>query len=93
MGNSPVPYNSESALRGDDLLDAVLEDIRLICTKYSVAILVRDHAADIVTGDEPIVKLGELLYVHEGRIGYTRTAYRRTTPPNPAHQPNSKTKD
>ncbi len=85
---SPVRYASESALRGDDLLDTVLEDIRAVCKKRGVAIIVVGNgaagcAAEIVIAEEPKIKLGELLYVWDARIGYTRTAYRRTTPPNP----------
>lgn len=88
---SSVRYASESALRGDDLLDTVLGEIQAVCKKHGVAVLVVSNgttgAAEIVTAADPKVKLGELLYVWDGRIGYTRTAYRRTTHPKPSAQP------
>jgi len=79
---SSVPYASELPLRGDDLLDSVLEAIRLVCKKLAVTIIVCDHVAEIRTADSGI-KLGELVYASECRIGYTRTAYTRTIHPDP----------
>lgn len=78
--DSSVPYASESPLRGDDLLDSVLEAIRLICQQKGVAIIGR-QCAEITTIDG--VKLGELHYINEGRMGYAKTVYKRTTHPNP----------
>ncbi len=80
-------HASDIPERGDDMLDSVLREIQAVCKKHSVAILVvsngRAGAAEIVTAEDPKIKLGELLYVWDGRIGYTRTAYRRTSHPDP----------